>query len=139
MCKPPTRAHFSTAIRACLRTRHTRLPTFHFPATITSNPLFLFLPCIFFSPLYLHYLSPLLLPLLYRTFFPLFFFFFFYKDIVNQLFGGVWRAPTYRVIRMRDARAHRRIIYTYHRVKENPVVASQPIDRSNIRRAMLLA
>lgn len=91
-----------------------------------------------FSPsffLYLLHLSPSLFAssLSYRFFHH----FFSYRDTVNQLFGGLWRAPTYRVYT--HARRACAPAYTYHRVKENPVVASQPIDRSNIRRAMLLA
>lgn len=64
-----------------------------------------------FIPRYHHFQSTFFsffpsffLYLLYLSSFPLtsflsnvFFHYFFCRDIVNQLFGGLWRAPTYRV------------------------------------------
>lgn len=62
----------------------------------------------FFSYTFLTYTSFPLCLFSIVSFFPPFF---FYRDTVNQLFGGLWRAPTaIAYIRMRDARAHRRIL-----------------------------
>lgn len=72
--------------------RGTRVSPRFIPRYHQFQSTFFLSPHLFF--LYLHYLSPFLLPLFYRMFFPLFF---SCKDTVNQLFGGLWRAPTYRV------------------------------------------
>lgn len=88
----------------------------------------------FFSYTFLTYTSFPLCLFSIVSFFPPFF---FYRHRKSTLRWTVARANSYRVYT--HARRACAPAYTYHRVKENPVVASQPIDRSNIRRAMLLA